>query len=252
MAETVSDKAWVVGSALFSNNHSTLRLDNLRNNNSGTVVSMEGDLGLADNSTLPDALGGLRIGKRWRVEFEYLHLDRVSSAILHRTITAGATTYDAGGEIAGSLASTTYRFALGYSVLRRTKGELGVTLGGHITKFNANAARVGIVKGKQSSQIICLADPTAPLPTIGLYGNYKLGSHFVATGRVDFLDLKIDDYKGKLVDVRGTVAYRPIHHMALGTGYQYVEYDISAQRANFDGEATYQFNGPIIFAELDF
>jgi hypothetical protein len=251
-AERVTDKAWLSGSALFATADSSLRLDSTVTNGLGTTLSFEKDLGLSSHDTTPLVLGGLRIGKGWRVEAEYLRLHRTGNHTLDRTAIVGDTTFDVNANVAGLLESDTIRIVGGYAPIRGDNYELGGSLGFHVTKFKAQVLGIGSVNGTTSALVAKAADQTAPLPTLGLYGNYTISPLFTLNARVDYLSLKIGDYSGKLIDTRGTVSVRPLRYLSLGGGYQYVEYDVSARKKAFTGKVTYKFRGPVLFAELDF
>ena len=252
-AERPEDNYWLSGTAMFAKADTTLRLDRSNVSGSGSVISLENDIGLPDHQTLPVVLGGLRLSDHWRVEAEFLRLKREGSAKINRALTIGDTTYSINTSLAGSLASDTYRIGAGYSFVLTDKAELGASIGFHVTRFTTTFVGTGSVNGGgQTALVSTNRGVTAPLPTLGLYGSYSLSPMFSVNGRVDYLSIKIGDIKGKLIDTQAGISARVIKHLSVGGGYRYVDYGVTATKGNFVGKLAYKFNGPVIFAELVF
>lgn len=238
---------------MFARAKTGLRIDRSDLTANGSEISLEKDIGLHSNQTLPAILAGARLSDHWRVELEYLGLKRSGAATINRPIIIGDTTYNVNSNLAGSLASDTYRIGFGYSFLLSEKGELGASVGAHVTRFSTTFTGTGSVNGGGQGAVVSTNRAvTAPLPTLGLYGNYSLSKIFSLNGRVDYLSIKISNIKGKLVDTQAGVSARVTKNLSLGAGYRYVEYDVSATKGSFVGSLNYKFNGPILSAELVF
>lgn len=236
---------------MFANASTDLRINH--SNGLGTEVSLEKDIGLRANETLPIVLAGARLGEHWRVEFEYLRFNRSGSAAINRPITIGDTTYNVNTNLSGSLESSTYRVGGGYSFVLTDKAEVGASLGFHVTRFNTTFVGTGSVNsGGQGAIVSTNRGVTAPLPTLGLYGSYSLSKIFSLNARADYLKIKISNIKGKLIDTQVGVSARVHKNVSLGAGYRYVEYDVDATKGNFIGALGYKFHGPVVSAELTF
>jgi len=205
----------------------------------GTSISFEDDLGLDDSKTTATILGSVRLGERWKIEAEYLFLDRSGSRSLSRTLNWGDHTYNLGATVNSEFNSNIYRLSAGYSFVKNNQSELGVVLGLHVTDFEAklSAPNIGSDKG----------DVLAPLPTVGIYGAYAFTPRWLLSGRMDYFSLNYNDYDGRLFNASAGVDYRFMRNFGVGVGYRYVDYDLTASKARYTGNVSYKFNGPVLY-----
>src|SRR5580765_3899993 len=110
----------------------------------GTQLSFEDDLGYDDTKTMPAFLAAVRLGERWKLEFEYLSLSRDSSRPISRTINWGDRSYTVGTVVSSDFDSNIYRLSAGYSFIKTNQAELGVALGLHVTDFSLGLAATAI------------------------------------------------------------------------------------------------------------
>lgn len=205
----------------------------------GTSISFEDDLGLDDRKVQASILGKLRLGERWRLEGEYFALDRSGTRVIDRTINWGGNTYPIGIVVNSEFDSDIYRLSGGYSFIKNTEAELGVSLGLHVTDFTMSLEGVSVAKRT--------GDALAPLPTIGLYGSYALTPRWLLSGRVDFFSFSYNDYDGSLVNLVAGVDYRFTRNFGVGLGYRYVDYDLDVTKSSFSGSVQYEFSGPVLY-----
>jgi len=210
----------------------------------GTQLNFEDDLGFDDSKTMPAFLAAVRLGERWKIEFEYLSLSRDSSRAINRTINWGDRTYTVGTVVSSNFDSDVYRLSAGYSFIKDSQKELGVSLGFHVTDFSLGLAATGV--GAQA------ADAIAPLPTIGLYGAYAFTPKWLLSGRLDYFSLNYGDYDGSLVNVSAGVDYRFTRNFGIGVAYRYIDYDVTVTKSNFNGGVEYKFNGPMVYVNASF
>lgn len=250
-AEEPNDRYWVRLEGFVPKISSTARFDLPGTRIAGTTVDFERDLGLSDQKTLPYVLMGLRLGERWRAEFEYYELKRTGTRTIQRDVQWDDTVFSAGAEITSNFDSTIFRLSAGYSFYRSSTGEMGAAFGFHVTDFDLGITGQGTVpqgellRSESKQQVV-------PLPTLGLYGTYMLSPQWILRGRLDYLSLKYDQYDGALVNVMAAVDWRFARNFAIGLGYRYVHYDVKASKSSFDGEVKYKFRGPTLYLEAAF
>ena len=205
----------------------------------GTDISFEDDLGLDDRKGTFSVLGSVRLGERWKIEAEYLSLDRDSSRSISRTLNWGDRTYTLGTVVGGEFDSNIYRLSAGYSFVKNNQVELGAVLGLHVTDFklSLNASGVGGQTG----------DALAPLPTVGLYGAYAVTPRWLLSGRLDYFSLNYNDYDGQLVNFNVGVDYRFTRNFGIGLGYRHVDYDVTVSKNKYNGGINYKFSGPLLY-----
>ena len=210
----------------------------------GTEVNAEEDLGLRERNDMPAFLASVRLGERWKLEFEYLSLERENSHSLTRTIDWGDNTYTIGASVNSSFNTDIYRLSVGYSFVKDAQKEFGAVLGLHATDILAriNAAAVGTEEG----------DVLAPLPTIGFYGAYAPTPRWLISGRVDLFSLKYEEFDGKLVNTTLGVDYRFWRNLGIGAAWRYIDYDLSVAASRYNGAVDYRFSGPLLYLVSSF
>lgn len=210
----------------------------------GTQLSFEDDLGFDDSKTMPAFLASMRLGQRWKLEFEYFSLSRDSSRPISKTINWGDQSYTVGTVVSSNFDSDIYRLSAGYSFVKNNQAELGASLGIHVTDFSLGLSATGV--GAQR------ADTLAPLPTIGLYGAYALTPRWLLSGRLDYFSLSHGDYDGSLVNFSAGIDYRFTRNFGMGVAYRHIDYDLTVTRSRFNGGIEYKFNGPLVYITASF
>ena len=251
-AQLLEDHYWATLSGFWPSISSTARADWQVTGRPGTVVSFEDDLGLPDRKVLPDFQAGMRVGERWRIEFEYYGLNRAGTRTLSRDIAWDDTVFPASASLSTEFDSDVFRIGAGWSFVKSPTAELGGVLGLHVTRFrfrlNGQVSLGNASVGTQVEQ----KDATIPLPTIGLYGALQLSPGWYLTGRVDYFSLSSGDYDGGLVNATAGLSYFVTRNIGVGLGYRYVDYSLELTRANWVGAVDYRFSGPVLSLEVGF
>lgn len=247
----LSQRFWIESGAFRPAIDTTLRVDS-SDGAIGTQLNLEQDLGLRDSSTEPWLLLGARLGDRWRLEFEYFNMKRDASTTLARSIRFGDANYPVLAPVATQFDSSIYRFSVGFSFLRTPQAEVGATLGAHVTHFKIGVTGQASVTGQLSQIVEEVEDQTVPLPTLGLYATYALARSWTLATRADILDIKVNDYDGRLLNVGASLMYSFTRNFGAGLGYRYLDYKLEAIRSDFRGDFNYKFHGPTLFVHAGF
>lgn len=252
LAQRADDTFFLKGGVFISDLNGSFRIDG-NAGQIGTDVSLQKDLGLSGTSVGPYALAGWRFSKHWRFEFEYFTLSREGSATIDRQIRVGDTIYPVNGEISAGVFTDIYRFSIGWSFLHGNDYELGANLGFYLNDFGAFVEGQGTVGGVGSAQLSReQRNQLVPLPTLGLYGRYDINKVWSLNGRVDYFSVKIDQYKGSIIDVSGGISARVAKNVGVGADFRYIDYGLRATADRFTGQVNYNFYGPFLFVELGF
>lgn len=245
-------RVWVQVSAYRPSVDSSFRLDRSGGGLTGTRIDGEGDLALASRKTVPQVMLGLRLSDRWRAEFEYFSLDRRSSTSVASIggIRFGDGQFNA--DIDARLRTHTYRLAAGYSFVRDAQKELGVAVGAHVTDMLVSLQGAAIVNGQPQGAFTERRSETLPAPTLGVYGNYRIGAHWELDGRIDFFKLSYRQYTGRLLNMQANALYRITPQIGLGVGWRRDDLRLEGDRASFSGELRYRFSGPQVFVRAGF
>jgi hypothetical protein len=248
-AETPQDSFWAELSYFYPTITSTARLDETTTARPGSTIRLEDELDLADRKGTPYLTLGMRLFDNWRLEFEYYQLNRSASSTIDRHIDWGDASFNIGAQLNSTFDTTVYRVTGGYSFYKTDVAEAGVGFGFHVTEFSTSISGQGPVGiGFQSEG----RDTLVPLPTLGLYGSYKLMDQLQVRGRVDYLTLKYENYDGSLTNWMVAIDWRFAKNWGVGAGYRYVDYILEATKNNFYGRVNYEFKGPTIFLNAGF
>lgn len=235
---------WTIQLGMYSPKvDTTFRLDGA-GGQVGTEVSAEEDLGLKERNDMPAMLASVRLGARWRIEAEYLSLERENSRALSRTINWGDNSYTFGTTVSSSFQTEIYRLSVGYSFVKDAQKEFGLALGLHATDISARLAATSI--GTETGDVL------APLPTIGVYGAYAPTPRWLISGRVDIFSLEYAEFDGSLTNMTLGVDYRIWRNLGLGLAWRHIDYDLSVTETSFSGAVNYTFSGPLLYLVSSF
>lgn len=244
-------RVWLQLAAFRPDIDSTLRLDRAGGALQGTRLDGESDLGLARHRTQPAALLGVRLGERWRAEFEYLRMSRSArSGTGPGGIAFGDAVFQA--EVDAAMRSETYRLSLGYSALRTPVSELGLVVGAHLTDMMVRLRGSASVNGQPVAGFTERRRETLPAPTVGLYGSHRLGARWELDGRVDFFKLSHDGYRGRIVNAQANALYHATRNIAVGLGWRHEYLRVDADRSSFNGTLRQRWSGPQAFVRVGF
>jgi hypothetical protein len=251
-AQTLDDKYWIEISGYWPDVDSHVQVANVAHPNIATDIDLESDLALADRKVVPAVQAGVQLG-HFVIAAEYYSLRRSGSHTIGRNITFDDVTYPVGVTVGSEFNSDIYRLTVGYDIVREKNLKLGLALGGHITNFEVGINGQGTVEGNPVVTAEARKKSVlAPLPTIGAYGAVGIAPRLMLTARVDWLSLKIDDYKGRLWNVQAEINYRLLKNVGIGLMYRYVDYRLDADKEKWTGTMTYKFNGPAAVLRIGF
>jgi len=149
----------------------------------GTDTDLETDLGLDSSDSVFRVDGYFRFSERHRADFSVFDLSRNASIQIVKDIQWGDTLYAIDTVVKTENDLSIYKAAYTYSFLNREDGYLGATFGIYVADWktslqeeNTGSAEVG--------------ELTAPLPVIGLRGEYALSDRwsFRASGEFFFIE----------------------------------------------------------------
>lgn len=238
-----ADRFFLRGGLFFPKMDTSVRIDPNNSNGTGSAISLEKDLDFDERPVMAFGEAGWRFSDNWRVTFEYFGLDRGETAVIDRDLVIGDTTYPINASVKGSFKSNVYKVQVGYSIVRSEKAELGVSLGAHLTDFatSLEGQAVGGAAVKTETRSIL-----APLPNVGAFGYVRLFGPVNLTGRVNWLQLKIDNYKGGLTDADVGLAWHLARHFSATASWRIINYRLDVEREQFEGRIRYRFSGPTV------
>ena len=217
------------------------------------AVDLESALGLDTQNTI-FRLGALyRIGetRRHRVDLDYLYFDRTATKRIGQEIVVDNVTIAAGTNVETTFNYQIIRAAYSYSFIQDDRMDLAASIGLFVMpiKFKMSASGLGSGQGDFNF--------TAPLPALGLRGDFAITPRWMLRTNIDFFYLEYQSFKGSLVDTRIAVEYNPWEHFGFGLGLDNFRLKLEAQSkdypaVDFQGNIKSQFMGVQLYARYFF
>jgi len=212
---------------------------------SGTIIDFEDDLGLDASDTVFRVDGYFRVNDRHSLDFSAFDLARDASQAIQEDIQFGDVTFPIDTVIDAKSDLSVYKLAYTYSFLRRDRGSLGASIGAYVADAEMKLSERTLGQTERG-------DITAPLPVIGLRGDYSLSDRLTLRGSAEYFSLDYHDVDGSLSDFFVAIDYQMGKHTSLGLGYNYVSIDADAKRSDFSGSLDWSYDGALLFLKFDF
>jgi len=211
----------------------------------GTVVDLEGDLGLNRSDSVFRVDGYYRFNQKHRLDFSVFDLSRSASKVIQKDIDWNDTLFPIDTTVDSDFDLAIYKIAYTWSFMRRDKGFLGLTAGLYIADFGTRL-EVEAIGALESSDI------TAPLPVIGLRGQYDFTEKLSFRASGEIFALEYEDYSGSLYDIYAGLDYQFFKHVAIGIGVNAVKLNIGVSKDRFNGDIDWRYDGALVYFKFDF
>jgi len=238
----------VTAGAFFPVNNTQIQVGT-NNGNHGTEIDLEDDLGFSKSSSSFIGTFDWRISRRSRLGFEFFALNRSSTKTLERQIDFGEHTYNINTRVTALFDVQIARIAYGYAFLSKPKYEAGLLIGTHVL-FADLGMRVDA--NQASLEYRDSFNFTAPLPDIGIWGEFVLGKRFGLYVNANYLALKIDDIDGRIISYNLALSYNVYQNLSLTAGYTGLNFKVDTVKERLNGYLKWGYNGPTITAVYTF
>lgn len=236
---TLNDQLLVAAGGFYTEISSEARLDS-EFLGLGATIDLEDALDLDENKLVPFGMAHFRLDDRWRFEIEYYRLQRESTETIDIEIQWGDVTFPINTGLEAHFDIQMYRASLGYAFFRRKDKELGIALGLHAARINAELSdESGTTRDK--------GDLLAPLPVGSLYGGIALTDSWSILMRIDAFSLESEGYDGRLLSNGVDLIYQPFRHIGFGVGFRDLYVDLESSESDYPGKIESNVRGPIAF-----
>lgn len=238
----------VTAGAFFPVNNTQIQVGT-NNGNHGTEIDLEDDLGFSKSSASFMGTFDWRISRRSRLGFEFFSLDRSSTKTLEKEINFGEHTYNINTRVTALFDVQIARIAYGYAFLSKPKYEAGLLIGTHVL-FADLALRVDA--NQASLEYRDSFNFTAPLPDIGVWGEFVLAKRWGLYVNANYFAIKIDNIDGRIVSYNLAISYNVHQNFSLTAGYTGLNFKVDALKERLNGDLKWGYNGPTITAAYAF
>lgn len=220
---------------------------------SGVGVSFDpaGVLGLESDVDTFRLDGLWRFGstRRHQLEVHYYDLEREGSRELGQNLRTVDIRFPEGVVVNSRLELQALNVDYGYAFLQDDRVRVAATVGMHVEKrdFEINAPSRNLVESESF---------TAPLPTLGLRGDFILTPHWRLKTSLDALYFDIENTKGTLVDALLGVEYLPFKNVGIGAAFNSVRLSVESEGSDalvdVDGKTRLSYQAALLYLKLFF
>jgi hypothetical protein len=211
----------------------------------GTPVDLETDLGVDTSDSVFRIDGYYRVNDKHRFDFSAFDLSRTGNKQIEKEINWQGTIFPISASVNSDIDLNIYKIAYTYSILRREKGYLGLSAGFYVADIGTRISAQNIANREGG-------DATAPLPVVGLRGEYQFSEKWSFRASGEFFALDYQDFDGSLADLYAGIDYQLFEHTAIGLGVNSVRIDLKIGRNDFSGDFDWRYDGGLLFFKFDF
>ncbi len=128
--------------------------------------------------------------------------------------------------------------------------DFGVGAGFHWLEFGAFIEGNVILGGGGGAFRREAVSANGPLPNFGVWYQYSLSPRWALRSRLDWLDVSLGEYDGKLINASFGLNYQTFDHFGIGLNYNFFELDVDVTKSDWRGELETTYEG--LYAYLSF
>lgn len=245
-AQTSAQEKFSISVGLFvTDRDSSTRFDAQGSGMDGTEVDVESEFGLDTSDSVFRVDGYYNFNEKHRIDFSWFDLSRTGSKQTQRDINWKETFFPSGTVINSNFDLSIYKLAYTWSFMRRDWGYLGLTAGLYIADIGTSLSSPSI--GARDGGAF-----TAPLPVIGLRGEYYFSEKWSFRASSEIFAFAYGDFDGSLFDTYAGIDYHLSDRWAIGAGFNSVRMNLGVHKENADGKLDWDYDGGLIFLKFDF
>jgi len=184
-----------------------------------------------------------RFGKKWSFRGQYFKNSRNSTVVLDRDVQWGDIVLEQGSTIGGGRDFEVQRLFFAYNLSHSPQHEYGVGIGVHRLVMGGFLEGDIIVNGEVISGSGRAVSTVAPLPNIGTWYSYSPSEKWLFNARLDWMDAKVGDLSGGLLNVAAGANYQVFRNFGVGLKYQFLRLRLDIDKPNWNGSFDVKYQG---------
>ncbi len=228
-----------VGGQAFTRFRTTLRVDS-ETLGQGTELTLETDAFLEEKISVGRLDGIFRFTDRHSAAFSYYDVKRTGSGTLDKEIVWDGEVFPISTTVESHFRQTIFKASYAYTFLIRPKGVMAASAGLHTMHFDTGLRALDGSRAKSNST-------DAPLPVIGIRGQYRFGEKWRFVGAVEWFDVSTSDFSGTFSDTILTVEHDTWDRFGFGFGINSFGLDVSSGDENFKGILDIRFDSFLVY-----
>jgi hypothetical protein len=239
------ERASVLLGMFITDRATSARLDD-SSGSGGSDIDLENDLGLEDSTSVFRFGGYFWFKPRHRFDFSIFDLSRDATRQIQETIDFGDQTFQINTTVTTANDVTIYKADYTFAALNRPRGFLGIIGGLYVSanKLSISNPTLGVAESE---------DLTAPLPVVGVRGEYAITERIALRGAVQWFGIDTGDVEGRLVDSYIGADYTFGKRFAVGLALNDVSLNVDAtDDTGWNGELDWGYDGVLLYFKTDF
>lgn len=193
-----------------------------------------------------------RLSEKWLFSAAAYNFDSNGKTSAQKDFVYDGIEYQAGAELKSHLQLDTYIFDALYKVYGSDRAEILVGGGLHLIDFSADIEATVFLDDDSRSGQAGTNDILAPLPNLRLQGFYAFTPKWAVAATLGWLSAKYEDYDGSFAYLHARTVYRVTERFGLGIGYQFLNVDLTVDKAHGEAGFDVEFKGPAVYLSYSF
>ncbi len=228
-----------IGGQAFTRLRTTIRVDS-ETLGQGTELTLEDDANLEERITVGRLDAGYRFTHRHSMAFSYYDIKRNGSRIIDKEIKWDEEIFPINTTVESLFRERIFKLSYAYTFLIRPKGVMAASAGLHIIKFETGLrAFDGSLESSNSAD--------APLPVIGIRGQYRFADRWRFVGSAEWFDVKTGNFTGTFSDTVLSVEHDTWDRFGFGFGINTYGLDVSSGDEHLKGTIHLKFDSFLLY-----
>ncbi len=212
----------------------------IKGNRIGASVDVEDTLGLDSSISAfrADAIWRFTDNRRHRLDLSWFDLSRDATKVLERDVEIGNSVFPIGATVKSKLDIRILKASYSYSFFQDDRFDLAASFGLFVVPLEYEFESQGFNRIYEQDSI------TAPLPVIGLRGDFAITPKLFWKTSLEAFYVEFDRYEGSIIDVKLALEYNLFKNVGFGLGFEHLEVDVDAENSDFP---MVDFHGSILF-----
>jgi hypothetical protein len=226
-----------LGAAFYSNFDSTAQIDT--STSVGTVLDLEDFLGIDDDSLVARVDAFYSFSPRHRIDLSLYDIERDGRRAIEDDIQVGPVVIPA-GEVDTQLDTLIVKAAYRYNFVADTRTAIGASLGLHTLGIDLAIESVDFEVSEEFRA-------TAPLPVLGLHGEYALSERWKLLGSTELFQIDLGYAEGFLADNRLALEHDLFEHVGWGLAFNGFQLDAEVEDSPLVTDLEYAYQGLFLY-----
>lgn len=231
---------------------------NLRGNvQQQTGIDFSHDFGTDADQTRWRANLLWRITSRQGLRFSYFDNDVTKTRTITRNLTWGDDTFLANAAVTAETKFRVYELGYEFSFLNAPNYKVAASAGVHVEDFTIRLAGVATVTGPNgdistASYTSEANSFTAPLPVLGLRGDWAVADHWYVDGALQAFKFTYQGIDGNWTVFNAGATYMFSHHIGIGLSYDRFAAHVNLSKGSFNGRLNLGYQGALLYFKSGF